>query len=198
MRYSSHRFPWELSPFLLFTLFLLLLSIPGDALAACGSPEARQFDFWLGKWQIHQKILNQDGSWLELPARTSVASALDGCALVEHWRGKVKFFWEGMKDVESMEGLSVRAYDAQSGKWRLHWMSSRTPRFGNAFEGNFHAGRGEFFSTRQEPRGKQLSRITFSNITKNSVHWDLAISNNDGKTWTTLWIMEMRRAGAMR
>ena len=77
-------------------------------------------------------------------------------------------------------------------------MSSRTPRFGNAFEGNFHDGRGEFFSTRQRPRGKQLSRITFSNITRNSVHWDLAISNDDGKTWTTLWIMEMRRAGAKK
>jgi hypothetical protein len=195
---SRHRFLWKLSPFHLFMFLLLLLSISGYAIAACNSPEARQFDFWIGKWEIQQKILNQDGSWLELPARNSVATALDGCALVEHWRGKVKFFWEGMNDVESMEGLSVRAYDPQSGKWRLHWMSSRTPRFGNAFEGNFHGGRGEFFSTRQGPRGKQLSRITFSNITKNSVHWDLAISNDDGKTWTTLWIMEMRRAGTMK
>lgn len=174
-------------------LVFVLFAIPAGVKGACDSPQAHQFDFWLGRWKIDQKILSADGSWLELPARTSVSSALEGCALVEHWKGKVKFFWEGMKTIEPMEGLSVRAYDPQSGKWRIHWMSSRTPRFGTAFEGGFQNGAGKFFSTRQGPRGKQLSRITFSNITRNSVHWDLAVSSDDGKTWKTIWIMEMRR-----
>ena len=75
-------------------------------------------------------------------------------------------------------------------------MSSRTPRFGKPFEGKFECGRGEFFNTRQGPKGEQLSRITFSDISKRSVHWDLAISNDEGKTWTPVWIMEMRRHGA--
>lgn len=176
-------------------LLLTALLIPGSAAAACSSPQARQFDFWLGKWDIQQKILQSDGTWLELPAHNSVTSVMDGCALLERWRGKVKFFWEGMQHVESMEALSVRAYDPKSQTWRIHWMSSRTPTFGEPFEGNFHEKHGEFFSTRQGPRGKQLSRIVFSDIRKRSVHWELAISNDDGATWTQVWIMEMRRRG---
>jgi hypothetical protein len=175
-----------------------LLVCPVCVRAACDTPQGRQFDFWLGEWNIQQKILRADGGWLELPAHTSVTSSMGDCALIEHWKGEVEFFWEGMKHAEPLEALSVRAYDPQSGQWRLHWMSSRAPRFGNAFEGTFKDGRGEFFSTRQGPKGEQKSRITFSDITEITVHWDLAISNDEGKTWTTIWIMEMQRGSASK
>lgn len=77
---------------------------------------ARAFNFWIGEWNIRQEILQQDGTWLELPAHTSVAAALDGSALIEHWSGQVLFFWEGMTEPRAMKGLSVRAYDLQTGK----------------------------------------------------------------------------------
>ena len=66
----------------------LAASGPGLARAqvanpTCAAPEARQFDFWLGDWAIEQRILRQDGSYAEFPARTSVRPAAAGCALVE-------------------------------------------------------------------------------------------------------------------
>jgi hypothetical protein len=159
----------------------------------CQAPEARAFDFWIGDWDIQQRILKRDGSWLRLPARTSVTRTLDGCALVEHWQGEVSFFWEGMQAPEPMTGLSVRAYDPQAGKWFIHWMDTRSPRFGAPYAGSFADGRGEFFRELDTPQGPRLGRITFSDITADSVSWALAVSSDEGKTWQTLWTMTMAR-----
>jgi hypothetical protein len=161
--------------------------------APCDTPEARQFDFWVGHWDIAQRILRADGSWVELPATTVVSKDLEGCALVEHWEGTVQFFWEGMQEPLALHGLSVRAYDPTSRRWRIHWMDTRHPTFGT-FEGGFEKGTGTFLKSSTGADGKPLlTRITFSDITDESVHWSLAISRDEGAAWTTLWIMDMRR-----
>ncbi len=161
----------------------------------CHSPEARAFDFWLGDWRIEQKILRQDGTWLELDAKTSVSPALDGCALIEHWEGSVQFFWEGMQSVEPMQGLSVRSYDPTARKWNIYWMDSRAPQFGAPYSGNFAEGEGKFFREWETPNGKRMGRITFSDIRPDRVHWELAVSSDEGRNWSILWIMDMSRAG---
>ena len=167
-----------------------------QASSPCAVPQARAFDFWIGDWDIKQRILKRDGTWLELPARTSVTPAVDGCALVEHWLGDVSFFWEGMQRPEPMRGLSVRAYDPQAGKWFIHWMDTRSPRFGAPYAGNFVDGRGEFFRDLETPQGPRSGRITFSDLTPDSVAWSLAVSSDEGKTWQTLWTMRMQRRRA--
>ena len=98
-----------------------------------------------------------------------------------------------MGSVEPMKGLSVRSYDPETGKWYIHWMDSRKPRFDTPYVGNFVDGRGEFFREWETPQGKRMGRITFSDITTESVHWGLAISSDDGQTWTTIWVMDMER-----
>ncbi len=164
-----------------------------SASSACTQPQARQFDFWIGEWQIHQKLLQADGSWLSLKAETKVSPTLDGCALVESWSGEVLFFWEGMKKPEPLQGYSVRAYDPQTGKWFIHWMDTRSPRL-TTFEGSFEGNQGVFQHTSVGADGKpQVRRIVFSHITAASVRWELAISSNQGATWQPLWVMEMTK-----
>jgi len=161
--------------------------------AACSAPEARAFDFWIGEWEINQRILRQDGAWMELPARTSVRAALDGCALIEEWSGEVMFFWEGMTKPEALNGFSLRAYDPQTGSWNIHWMDTRSPRFGSPYVGTFADGRGEFFREWETPQGRRVGRIAFSDMRPDSVNWALAISADGRRTWQTLWTMAMRR-----
>jgi hypothetical protein len=176
------------------TLLAAALTLAGAPQSSpCTAPEARAFDFWIGDWDIRQRILRTDGTWLELPARTSVTAALDGCALIEQWQGQVSFFWEGMQELEAMTGLSVRAYDPSTSKWFIHWMDTRAPRFGAPYVGTFVKGRGEFFRELETPEGRRVGRITFSGITADSVAWELAVSSDDRKTWQTLWTMEMQR-----
>lgn len=182
------------------TILLLMgaLALSEASLAAqdvqpCSSVEARAFDFWIGDWRIEQEILQQDGTWLTLDARTTVSPALDGCALIEHWEGTVQLFWEGMEAPEPMQGLSVRSYDPETGQWSIHWMDTRSPSFGSPYVGGFEDGRGTFFREFETPQGVRRGRITFSEITLDSVDWELAISSDEGQTWSTIWIMKMRR-----
>src|ERR1700758_4481159 len=67
------------------TVFLLLgfARITGaQTVAPCSSPEYRQFDFWVGDWDVFEK-----------DAATSIAHVrvdriLDGCVLREHYEDK--------------------------------------------------------------------------------------------------------------
>ena len=159
----------------------------------CAGSEFREFDFWLGAWRIKQRILRADGAWLELPARTHVSASPDGCALVEHWAGEVQFFWEGMERPEPIWGLSVRRYDPAQRTWSIYWMDRRSPEFGTPYVGKFDGARGEFFRTMETKNGQRKARIAFTRINGDRVDWDLAISADNGVTWTVLWRMEMSR-----
>lgn len=165
---------------------------------ACTGTGAGEFEFWIGNWDIQQRILQRDGSWLELPARTSVSKALDGCALIEHWQGEVLFFWQGMQKAEPMKGLSIRSRDPKSGNWQIFWMDTRAPLFGNPYIGQFTDGRGEFFREWGAPDGPRKGRITFTDITENTVRWELAVSTDSGRTFNSIWTMTMRRAEGQR
>ena len=177
------------------------LALPG-ALAAqgtpapCEGPGARDFDFWIGEWAVTQEIRSETGAWETYAARSTVTPALDGCALVERWQGTVRFFWEGMGEPEAIEGLSVRAPGAD-GAWRIHWMDSRSPGFGEPWVGGFDAGEGTFLRPYSAPGGGEgLNRIRFFDVGEHTVEWELAVSPDGGTTWTPLWRMHFERVEA--
>ncbi|MEW6125840.1 MAG: hypothetical protein AB1757_02150 [Acidobacteriota bacterium] len=179
---------------ILFVILFFSVSVFAQAHTVCESAEANAFDFWLGDWVIKQKILKADGSWFKSKAKTKVSRVLNGCAVIEHWEGEVQFFWEGMSRPEKIKALSVRSYDAKTKSWKINWMDTRNPQF-SVFEGKFDNGKGEFFRKVANEEGNQtIIRITFSDIKSTSVHWDLAVSSDNGKTFATLWIMEMAKA----
>lgn len=133
-----------------FFLVLLFAVPPAASEPVCDRPEARQFDFWVGEWNVLNKRLTDDGSWAEMGRATArVYPVAGGCALVEHWQGTA---W-GQKII----GFSLRAFDPQSGKWHLvlAWPGKDRPSFGT-LEGAFRHGRGEFFQTRKTDDGKDL------------------------------------------
>lgn len=179
----------------LLTLLTMLASTTASSTAGpCDAAEARQFDFYLGDWDIEQGLRAADGGWITLPAETSVTRAAGGCALVEQWRGDVQFFWVGMTEPAPLHGLSVRAWNPESGAWNIYWLDSQTPVFGGTFSGHFdEAGVGRFYHERETDNGMRISRITFENVTDDSLDWELALSSDDGETWRPLWTMRMTR-----
>ncbi len=191
----------------MFTRHLLIASVAAVALLAvdaadaseplmatsCDSQTQRQFDFWIGSWRIEQRILRDDGEYIELPASTRVSKILNGCAILEQWQGEVQFFWEGMKAPQAMTAISIRAVDPDTGYWRIHWMDSRTPRFDVPYEGSFAGDRGEFTRTVDTADGIQLGRIVFERRGTARVDWSLSISSDRGAHWRSLWLMEMHR-----
>ena len=93
-------------------LLLLLCTLP---LAGFGqqkpfdcntSPAHRQFDFWLGDWEV------RDGEG-NLGGHNRISAEQNGCVLEEQWRS-----------LRGGTGQSLNYYDPGSGKWRQLWLDA--------------------------------------------------------------------------
>jgi len=72
--------------------------------AACGAPEHRQFDFWIGDWRVHKP----DGSFAGI---NRISKEYGGCVIHEHYAtGK------------GYTGESLNAYDASRKVWHQTWV----------------------------------------------------------------------------
>ena len=161
----------------------------------CDTPEARQFDFWIGEWDVSNRQANPAAPsnstlYSTGSAEVRVYPVADGCGLVEHWEGNLSW--------GRVLGFSLRAYDPRTNNWSLllNWPapnSGKPARF-SMLEGVFRHGRGEFFSSIVGADGNvTTSRFTFSDIFANRYRWDAASSTDAGLTWKTRWIMEGNR-----
>jgi hypothetical protein len=74
--------------------------------AACSSAAARQFDFWLGAWDVFLP----DGS---RAGQNRIEAVAGGCALLEQWQGRGGF-----------SGSSLNRHDAADGRWHQLWVDS--------------------------------------------------------------------------
>ncbi len=130
------------------------------------SEKYRQFDFWIGKWEVK----NPDG---QLVGHNNIELILDGCVLMENWTGQ-----------GASRGKSFNYYNAYTGKWVQKWIDN----FGNPLEleGNLKDGNMHFNGTSLNPQGQQImSKLTFYKIDDNHVrqHWEM--SADKGETWQT-------------
>lgn len=175
----------------------LLLLAPTTSAAAQDFPvssalpaESRQFDFWVGEWDVNLRVRQPDMSWAD--ARRSVAHiypVLGGKGILELW---------SEDDGAGIKGYSLRYFDTARDEWVL-WLNwpSANQSGSSSLSGAFRHGRGEFFSTSAAPDGTEtLSRYTFSDITDSSLRWDDAFSSDGGETWTNSWVMEFSRTAA--
>lgn len=90
---------------------LLLIVIPATyaaptAPAPCSSAEHRQFDFWLGEWQVH----TPDG---KLAGTNRITREYGGCVIHEHY-----------STAKGYSGESLNVYDAPRQVWHQTWVDS--------------------------------------------------------------------------
>ena len=76
----------------------------GGAGHDCRAAEHRQFDFWVGSWQVPSN---------PAPSADFITGGLDGCAVFEDWHGTGGF-----------HGRSMSAFDASDGQWHQHWVDN--------------------------------------------------------------------------
>src|ERR1700742_1364321 len=83
---------------------------PADAAPAshCASAEYRQFDFWVGTWDVYPT----GGS--ELVAHSLIESVYNGCGVRENW----------MPLKAENSGGSLNIYVAAEKLWRQTWIDS--------------------------------------------------------------------------
>jgi len=143
---------------------------PAARAAACTSPEFRQFDFWVGEWEVTKR----DG---QIAGVNHITPILRGCVLHEDWRG-----------AQGGTGQSFNIYDAATGKWRQTWVADDGVVLllegGLVDEEMVLTGRRP---SRQRPGTTILDRVTWTPLAGGDVRQLWEISEDDGATWRTVF-----------
>jgi hypothetical protein len=96
----------KLQGFLFFGLALLGSMPVSAAPTACSDPAFRQFDFWIGEWQVHGK----DG---KLAGNSRIEREYGGCVIHEHYTTD-----------RGYSGESLNSYDSTRKVWHQTWVDS--------------------------------------------------------------------------
>jgi hypothetical protein len=148
----------------------------------CARAEARQFDFWLGDWDVVAPPGAPNAG--ALLGRNRIERVANGCGLAEHWRGASGF-----------DGTSLNAWDPAQRVWRQFWVG----RDGVVLrlEGGLDGGDMLLQGTLPGADGRpQRQRIRWSPRAGGGLtqHWE--ISDDDGATWQTSFLGVYRRRDA--
>jgi len=142
-------------------------SASASAPPACQAAEQRQFDFWIGRWDV----FTPDGK----RAGVNVIEAIDGgCVLLERWRGNGGF-----------SGSSLNSWSATTKQWHQHWVDNQGGLLRLA--GAFESGRMVLASAEPHPDkpGAVLrQRIAWSPLPDGAVRQLWERSDDDGRSWT--------------
>lgn len=128
-------------------------------------PHHRQFDFWLGDWDV----FNRQGARV---GHSHVASLIGECALLENW-----------VDSQGNVGKSLNYYDPGDGHWKQVWVSDKG---GNTvYSGQIAGGAMHFQGPTAKPDGSHVpTRMTFTPLPDGRVRQYIETSTDGGKTWT--------------
>ncbi len=157
---------------------------PVRAYSAHASDPHRQFDFWIGSWDVNLRMKQKDLSFLDsVAARASIYSILDGKAILELW------------DSTPIKGYSLRYYDPELEQWVLSLLwPGRNQASKSRLQGEFRHGRGDFHTSFTDPeRNEVRGRYSFNDITPFSLRWDDLWSKDGGQSWAKNWRMEWTR-----
>ncbi|HEY0742941.1 MAG TPA: tetratricopeptide repeat protein [Chryseosolibacter sp.] len=139
-------------------------------------PQAREFDFWVGEWDVFQNGTNvQVGT-------SNVEIASGGCMILENWTA--------LGPVPNT-GKSINYVNSASGKWEQHWVGSGGLNLNNPsmfVNGVYKDGAMRFeFETLSAQNQKQIGRFIFYNQGPDQVRQFNEVSADNGKTWTTTY-----------
>lgn len=135
----------------------------------CQDARSRQFDFWLGQWEV----TNPAG---KLAGHSRIESILGGCVLLENWDSP-----------SGVSGKSFNIYNADTENWEQFWVDNSGSRL--HLSGGLHEGRMVLQGAQDKPNAqsgqRQHERITWTPNADGSVRQLWETSTDNGKTWAT-------------
>lgn len=131
-------------------------------------PALREFDFWLGEWDLTWG----DGQ----RATNSIYQDFDGRVIVESFDGRPSI---------ELQGMSVSTYDVDAGCWRQTWVDNRGSYLD--FRGEFRDGQMDLRTERVVDGRPTLLRMRWFDIARDALTWAWERSFDGGRTWETLW-----------
>lgn len=155
-----------------FTLGVLMTTATAQDGAACSAPEHRQFDFWLGEWEVRNPAGDVVGT-------NRVVEVLGGCAIQENWEG-----------TGGVVGSSYNSYYAPLDIWHQTWVDSQGSLL--RLEGGFADGTMVMRGTtpaREDPTVTVHHRLSWSNVEDDPDRvrqlWE--VSMDGGESWRVIF-----------
>jgi len=134
---------------------------------SCTSAQHRQFDFWVGRWDVYPTGKDK------VVAHSLIENLYSGCVVRENWM-----------PLKGTDGGSLNTYDPEDKRWHQVWMDAANGRV--SFDGGFQDGKmvltGNWRGA-QTPGQDGLVRMTYSKLDGGAVRQFGEISTDQGKNW---------------
>jgi hypothetical protein len=143
----------------------------------CDAPEFRQFDFWVGDWDLSWTT---DGK--PQKGRNTITRILDGCVVSEAFRSGPP---------ENFDGTSVSTWDRDTRQWRQAWVDNTGAWL--EFTGGWEDGKMVLAREAVKDGKRTRQRMVFHAIGKDRLKWNWEASADDGRTWKVLWQIDYAR-----
>ena len=150
---------------------------PAPPPPACTAPDFRQFDFWVGRWDVYPTGTDQ------LVAHSLIENLYAGCAIRENWM-----------PLQGGGGGSLNLYRPGEHRWRQTWTDAANSVVD--FYGGIEGGKMVLTATRTGPNGAEiLVRMEYSRGEDGSVRQLGTRSTDQGRTWQPSYDFTYRPAG---
>lgn len=139
--------------------------------APCSAPEYRQFDFWVGEWDVYHATADT------IVGTNHIKNILGGCVIEENWTG-------GGGSI----GKSFNTYNPADSTWNQVWVDNggSTLNFKGRYADNVMQMRGETISRRTG--GKVLFEMSYTHDPeKGTVRQVWKSSTDEGENWNTIF-----------
>jgi hypothetical protein len=162
---------------LILCLFILAAyTAPAQNTASpCTSPECRQFDFWVGDWDLVYSDT--------MHAQNHITKDMNGCVTHEHFDDPANKY----------KGESWSVYNPQTKLWQQTWVDNLGAYI--ALTGKFE-NNAMTLLTQPKPYkdGKTIqNRMVYKNITSVSFDWVWEATTDEGKSWQPNWVIHYTR-----
>lgn len=154
-------------------------SVHGQSGSSCmQNPKFRQFDFWVGEWDVYPTGQNQ------IVGKSVIEIASNGCMILENWTAL---------GPQGGAGKSMNYINHENGKWEQLWVGAdgKPQKF---VEGQY-LDRAMRFTFEQKDQGgnQQIGRFIFFNEGPDQVRQFNEISVDGGVTWKTNYDLTYKR-----
>ncbi len=134
---------------------------------ACAAPENRQFDFWLGDWEVTVVGTGQ------IAGTNNITSMLGGCVLHEAYETPTGY-----------RGNSFNSYDGSTGQWHQTWVDNAGAVL--TLDGGLVDGKMVLSGPGRDAQGNEIvNQITWTPHEDGAVQQTWLVSSDGGSTWTT-------------
>lgn len=145
----------------------LVEMVRNAAYPCLNSEKAKQFDFWVGEWDVQV-----NGQTVGLNV---IEKQQQGCLIVENWKSN-----------GGQSGKGINFFNPILGTWRQSYMSSNQTIW--EMTGEYKEGAMRYTGHVYAPNGQTvMTRVTFFNLEPNRLRHTEDDSRDGGKTWTTTW-----------